>query len=82
MFKLNYKTGVKSGFDNLSVAIYYIQDDKNINDNLTALEKKFRIKLSELQRKNFLAKKNKQLKFFNSKGKQEQIVINKFKLDE
>jgi len=82
MFKLNYKPGVKSGFDNLSVAIYYIQDDKKINNTLTAFEKKFRIKLSELQRKNLLVKKNKQLKFFNSKGKQEQIVINKFKLDE
>ena len=57
MFKLNYKPGVKSGFDNLSVAIYYIQDDKKINNTLTAFEKKFRIKLSELQRKNLLVKK-------------------------
>ena len=82
MFKLNYKPGGKLGFDNLSVAMYYIQDDKNINDNLTAFEKKFRIKLSELQKKNLLVKKNKQLNFFNSKGKQEQIIIHKFKLDE
>ncbi len=82
MFKLNYKTGVKLGFDSLSVAMIYIQDDKNIKSNLEAFEKKFRIKLSELQKKNLLAKKNKQLKFFNSKRKQEQLVIHKFKLDE
>ncbi len=82
MFKLNYKSGVKLGFDALSIAVYYLQDDKNINSNLMAFEKKFRIKLSELQKKNILVKKNKQLSFFNSKGKQEQIVIHKFKLDE
>ena len=82
MFKLNYKLGGKLGFDNLSVAMYYIQDDKSINDNLIAFEKKFRIKLSELQKKNLLVKKNKQLNFFNSKGKQEQIIIHKFTFDE
>lgn len=82
MFKLNYKTGVKIGFDSFSAVVTYVQDDKNINKNLEEFEKKFRIKLSELQKKNLRVKKNKQLKFFNSKGKQEQLVIHKFKLDE
>lgn len=82
MFKLNYKSGGKLGFDALSIAVYYLQDDKNIDSHLMSFEKKFRIKLSELQKKNILVKKNKQLSFFNSKGKQEQIVIHKFKLDE
>ena len=82
MFKLNYKTGTKLGFDNLSIVVYYLPDDKKINTNLSSFEKKFKIKLSDLQRKNLFAKKNKQLAFFNSKGKQEQIVIHKFKFDE
>ncbi|MCW9066327.1 MAG: leucyl aminopeptidase, partial [Ignavibacteriaceae bacterium] len=82
MFKLNYKPGVNLRVDTLSAVVTYIQDDKNINKNLEEFEKKFKIKLSELQKKNLRVKKNKQLKFFNSKGKQEQLVIHKFKLDE
>jgi leucyl aminopeptidase len=82
MFKLNYKPGEKLRIDSLSAVVIYVQDDKNLNKNLDEFEKKFRIKLSELQKKNLLVKKNKQLKFFNSKGKQEQLVIHKFKLDE
>ena len=82
MFKLNYKPGVKLGIDSLSAVVTYVRDDKNINKNMEEFEKKFRIKLSELQKKNLRVKKNKQLKFFNSKGKKEQLVIHKFKLDE
>jgi leucyl aminopeptidase len=82
MFKLNYKPGVNLRVDTLSTVVTYIQDDKNIDKNLEEFEKKFKFKLSELQKKNLRVKKNKQLKFFNSKGKQEQLVIHKFKLDE
>jgi leucyl aminopeptidase len=82
MFKLNYKPGVNLRVDTLSTVVTYIQDDKNIDKKLEEFEKKFKFKLSELQKKNLRVKKNKQLKFFNSKGKQEQLVIHKFKLDE
>lgn len=82
MFRLNYKPGGKLEFKSFSVAVYYIADDKNIKDNLSAFEKKFRTKLSELQIKNILAKKNKQIIISNVKGRPEQIVLNKFKTDE
>lgn len=82
MFNLNYKIGVKSGFDTLAVGVYYIIDDKNINKNLTAFEKKFRISLTELQKKNLVVKKNKQLNISNLKGKPSQIYLHKVKLDE
>ena len=82
MFRLNYKIGVKSEFDNLAVCVYYVLEDKNINKSLEAFEKKFRIKLSVLQRKNLLAKKNKQINLSNSKGKPAQFFLHKFKLDE
>ena len=49
MFKLSYNPGGKLLFKPLSMAVYYIADDKNIKNNLSAFEKKFRIKLSELQ---------------------------------
>jgi len=82
MFKLNYKIGTKSDFDSLAVGVFYIPDDKKINNNLTLFEKKFRLKLSDLQKKNLLAKKNKQINISNAKGKPAQIFLHKFKLDE
>jgi len=82
MFRLSYKPGGKLEFKSFSVAVYYIADDKNIKNNLSAFEKKFRTKLSELQQKNILAKKNKQIIISNVKGRPEQIVLNKFKTDE
>ncbi len=82
MFRLSYKPGGKLEFKSFSVAVYYIADDKNIKNTLTAFEKKFRIKLSALQLKNILAKKNKQIIISNGKGRPEQIVLNKFKTDE
>ena len=82
MFKLSYKPGGKLVFKSFSVAVYYIADDKNIKNNLYAIEKKFRIKLSELHKKNILAKKNKQISISNLKGKPENIILHKFRTDE
>jgi leucyl aminopeptidase len=82
MFRLSYKPGGKLEFKSFSVAVYYIADDKNIKNNLSAFEKKFRIKLSELQQKNILAKKKKQIIISNVKGRPEQIVLHKFKTEE
>jgi len=82
MFKLSYKLGGKLIFKPLSMAVYYLPDDKNIKNNLTEYEKRFRIKLSELHKKNLLAKKNKQISLSNLKGKPESIILHKFKTDE
>ncbi len=82
MFRLNYKIGSKLIFDNLSIVVDYLHDNKNLSDNIIAFEKKFRIKLSELQKKNLLEKKNRQVDISNSQNKPGNIIINKFKFDE
>ena len=82
MFKLSYKPGDKLVAKLLAMAVYYIADDKNIKESLSDFEKKFKIKLSELQRKNILAKKKMRLSISNVKGRPEQIILNKFKTDE
>ena len=83
MFSLSFKAGSKSwSFGNFSTLIYYLVDDKNLKNNLIEFEKKFKIKLSEPQKKNVFSKKNKQFVISNSKGKPDSIIINKFKFDE
>ena len=82
MFKFIFNPGGKLSFKPLSTAVYYIAEDKNIKNNLSKFEKKFRIKLSELHKKNFFAKKNKQIDISNLKGKPEKIILHKFKNDE
>ena len=82
MFRLNYKQGTKLTFQSLSLAVYYINDDKNIKNSLESFERKFRVKISELQKKNILAKKNKQISISNLKGKPEHLILHKFKTDE
>ena len=83
MFRLSFKAGNKqTTFGNFSTLLYYLVDDKNLNTNLVKFEKKIKIKLSEPQQKNILAKKNKQIAISNSKGKPDTIIINKFKFDE
>ena len=82
MFKLSYNLGDKLLFKPLSMAVYYIYDDKKLKDNLLVFEKKFKTKLSELQIKNILSKKNNQIIISSFKTKPELIVVHKFKTDE
>jgi leucyl aminopeptidase len=82
MFKLSYNPGGKLLFKPLSTAVYYIAEDKILKDNLFEFEKKFRVRLSELHRKNFFSKKNKQITISNLKGKPENIILHKVKTEE
>lgn len=82
MFRLNYKIGGKLIFSPLSIAVHFVTDDKNIKNSINTFEKKFKIRLSELQLKNIQAKKNRQISISNPKGKPEHIILHKFKTDE
>lgn len=82
MFRLSYKIGGKLMFSPFSISVHYIADDRNIKNSLASFERKFKIKLSELQIKNILAKKNKQIGISNPKGKPEHLILHKFKTDE
>jgi leucyl aminopeptidase len=82
MFKLNFIPGRKLVFKSFSTAVYFVADDKSIKINLAKLEKKFKIRLSELHLKNLLSKKNKQIIISNLKGKPESLILHKYKTDE
>ena len=82
MFKLSYNPGGKLLFKPLSTAVYYVAEDRKLKENLSKFEKKFRIKLSDLHKKNILSKKNKQINISNLRGKPETIILHKFKTDE
>jgi len=82
MFKLSYKIGTKPVFDSFSMGLYYIKDDKNLKKNIDEFEQRYKLKLSELQKKNLSEKKNRQISLSGTKGKPAEIIINKFKLDE
>lgn len=83
MFRLNFKTGAKPySFKPYSKAVFYISDNSKIKEQLSLFEKKFKLKLSDLTRKNILNKKNKQISLENSKGKPDSLVLHKFKTDE
>ena len=83
MFRLSYKVGTKlPTFGTLSTVVQYLFEDKNVKNNLLSFENKFRIKLSDLQKKNILSKKNKQITITNLKGRTDSIVLHKFKIDD
>ena len=83
MFRLSYTVGSKPiKYKSLSTAVFYLADDKNLKSYIISFEKKFRIKLSDLNKKNILQKKNKQIIISNSKGKPDSIILHKFKMDE
>ena len=82
MFKLNYKSATKLNFDSYSIVVYYLSDDKNINNSIVEFERQMKLKLSEIQKKNLLQKKNRQISISSSKGNPAQVIINKYKLDE
>jgi leucyl aminopeptidase len=83
MFRINYKSGAKIvSFAPQSYAVYYLSDDKNLKNNLAAFEKKFKLKLSELNRQNLYDKRNNQIIVTNLKGKPDSIILHKFKADE
>lgn len=83
MFRISFNSGTKIvSVAPFSYLVYYISDDKHLKENLLNFEKKFRIKLSELNRQNILNKKNNQVVITNQKGKPDTIVLHKYKVDD
>ncbi|MEJ2105376.1 MAG: M17 family peptidase N-terminal domain-containing protein [Ignavibacteriaceae bacterium] len=83
MFRISFKSGAEIvSFTSFSCVVYYLAEDKNLKENLSAFEKKFRIKLSELNRQNILNKKNNQITVTNQKGKPDTIILHKYKVDD
>ena len=82
MFKLNIKSSNKKIiYKPLSISIKYLIDDKKLAKNLKDLERIFNIKLTELQKKNFLAEDGTEIRVSKPAGKPDALVIHKVKLN-
>jgi leucyl aminopeptidase len=82
MFKLNIKSGNKKiQYQNLSISLRYLIDEKKLDSSLSNIERVFNIHLSELQRKTFLSKKGSEIRISKQDGKPDEVFIFKVKLD-
>lgn len=83
MFRISFKSDAKLvSFSSFSCVVYYLPEDKNLKENLLEFEKKFRIKLSELNKQNIRNKKNNQVILTNQNGKPDTLILHRFKVDE
>jgi len=83
LFNLKLKTsGKKIQYQNLSVAVRYLIDDKNFGDSIKNFEKIFNIHISNLQRKSFGSENGSEIRLSKPNGKPDEILLNKVKLDE
>jgi len=82
MFKLNIKSGgSKISYKPLSISLKYLYDDKKLDKSLSPLEKIFNVKISELQRKNFLSDEGGTIRISKSSGKPDALILKKVKVD-
>jgi leucyl aminopeptidase len=83
IFNLKLKTsGRKISYSNLSIAVRYLIDDKNLGESVNNFEKIFNIHISNLQRKNFTSEAGSEIKFFKPNGKPDEILLYKVKLND
>ena len=82
MFKLQIKSaGKKIMYKSLSISIKYLIDEKKLSGSLNNLEKIFNIKLSSLQKKNFLSEDGTEIRISKPSGKPDAIIMSKVKID-
>jgi leucyl aminopeptidase len=83
IFNLNIKTGAKKIiYEPLSLRIRYLIDEKKLGESLAHLEKINGLKLSALQRKNFLSEEGSAIRVLQAGGKPDESIICKVKLDD
>ena len=83
MFKLNVSVADKKiSYKPFSVSLKYLIDEKKLEDSLKNIERVFNIKLSALQRKNYLAKDGNEIRISKYDGKPDEVFISKVKLDD
>ncbi len=83
MIKLNVKSGGKKiVYKPLSVSVKYLIDEPKLSQSVDNLAKVSNVKLSELQKKNFLAKDGLEIHLYKHDGKPDELIIFKVKIDE
>ena len=82
MFKLQIKAaGKKIMYKPLSISVKYLIEEKKLSGSLNNLEKIFNIKLSSLQKKNFLAENGSEIRISKPSGKPDAIILSKVKIN-
>ena len=83
MFNIKFNSGnKKTVYKPLSLSVKYLIDEKKLATTLKQFEKVSNIKLSELQRKNFLSAKVNEIRVSKPDGKPDDIMICKVKADD
>ena len=83
MFNLNIKSGEKKiSYKPFSLALKYLVDEKKLEQSLLHIEKIINIKLSALQKKNFLTKEGQEIRASKKDGKPDDIVFSRVKVNE
>lgn len=83
MYKINLVSGdSKISYKTLSVSLKYMIDDKKLSKSLPNIEKIFNVKLSELQKKNFLSEEGGKIRITKPSGKPDALILMKVKLDD
>jgi leucyl aminopeptidase len=83
MFSLNIKSANKKiVYKQLSISVKYLIDEKKLSESFKNLEKIFNIKISTLQKKNFLSENGNQIRISKSSGKPDALILNKVKLND
>ncbi len=82
MFKLFLKSDDgKISYKSLSVSLKYLVDEKKLERSLTNLEKLSELKISNLQKKNFLSKDNSEIRVSTKSGKPDEMLLKKVVMD-
>jgi leucyl aminopeptidase len=83
MFKFIIKSGEKKiAYKPFSLALKYLVDEKKLEQSLLNIEKIMNVKLSALQKKNFLAKEGKEIRASKKEGKPDDIIFSRIKVDD
>ncbi len=83
MFNLSIKSGGKKiSYKPLSISLKYMVDEKKLEASLLNLERIFNIKLSQLQKKNFLSAEGNKIRVSQKDGKPDAVIISKVKIDD
>jgi leucyl aminopeptidase len=83
MFKLLLKNGGKKiNYKPFSISLKYLLEEKKLEHSLDTLIRVFNVKISALQKRNFLNGKAEELKISKPSGKPDELYIFKVKTDE
>jgi len=83
IFKLNINSGEKKiTYKPLSLSLKYVVDEKKLDESIVHIVKVFNAKLSELQKKNFLAQDGCEIRISKHDGKPDAVVLSKVKIED